>query len=57
MTIPGGKKRQPAQLRDMLGNRVIEIERRIFVAPGVVAPIDDGPFAAAAVARTRKIGP
>src|SRR6185503_21146514 len=44
---PRREERQTAQVRDVLWNGVVQIERRIFAAPGVVAPIDDGSLALA----------
>src|SRR5258708_2935853 len=41
----GRKKRQLSKARNVLGNGIVQIEGRIFVAPGVVAPINDGALA------------
>src|SRR6059036_3217063 len=46
---PGREHRQLPQFCDVLGNRVVEVERRVTAAPGVVGPIRDGAFAHAAV--------
>ena len=52
--MPRREERQIAQLGDVLGNGVIEIEGRIFAAPGVVAPIDDGALAPAVLVAHQK---
>ena len=51
---PGREHRQLPQFCDVLGNRVVEVERRVTAAPGVVGPIRDGAFAHAAVVTREK---
>ena len=43
-------------MRDVPGNDIVQIERRIFPAPGVVTPVNDRPFPRALVVANEKNG-
>ena len=44
------------QIRDVLGDGIVEVERRVFAAPRVVAPVNDRPLVDAVVVAHQKNG-